>query len=173
MVCRSFRPPLTALQPIKEALGQFVGRVEEELRRQESMAAQVMVFLITNRFSARQPFYTNSTTVELPYPIDVSPDPVEAGTRPREALYQPGVHDQAFGVMRLDLSPMSWVQADLFDTRDWSREPWLIRRSTRSTPNTARVRCASVNMMGNDPRGRRVRGSAARGRRRTGGDCQW
>ncbi len=67
-VSRSFGQTLTALHPIKEALVQFVGRAGEKLRRQNLMAAQVLVFVTTNRFSATQPFYANSATVRLPYP---------------------------------------------------------------------------------------------------------
>jgi DNA polymerase V len=56
MVSRSFGQTLTALQLIKEALIQFVGRAAEKLRRQQLIAGQVMVFVTTNRFSATRPF---------------------------------------------------------------------------------------------------------------------
>jgi DNA polymerase V len=68
------------------------------------VAAQVMVFVMTNRFSANQPLDVNSTTVTLPYPTDFTPDLVEAATRLLETLYRPGLHCQTGGVMLLDLS---------------------------------------------------------------------
>ena len=126
-VSRSFGQTLTRLGPIKEALVQFVGRATEKLRRQQLMAAQVMVFVTTNRFSSTQPFYANSATASLPYPTDFTPDLVEAAMQLLEKLYQPGFHYQKCGVMLLDLSPVMRVQADLFDTRDRSREAWLMR----------------------------------------------
>jgi DNA polymerase V len=126
-VSRSFGQTLTALQPIKEALVQFTGRAGEKLRRQHLMAGQVLVFVTTNRFSAMQPFYANSATVRLPYRTDFTPDLVEAATQLLETLYQPGFHYQKCGVMLLDLSPATQVQADLFDTRDRRREEWLMR----------------------------------------------
>ena len=104
-VSRSFGQTLTALQPIKEALVQFVGRAGEKLRRQQLMAAQVLVFVTTNRFSATQPFYANSATVKLPYPTDFTPDLVEAAVQLLDRLYRPGFHYQKCGVMLLDLSP--------------------------------------------------------------------
>ncbi|MDQ3829875.1 MAG: hypothetical protein M3361_11345 [Candidatus Tectomicrobia bacterium] len=73
MVSRSFGQTLTALRPIKDALVAFVGRAGEKLRRQQLMAGQVMVFVTTNRFSARQPFYANSATVRLPYRFHARP----------------------------------------------------------------------------------------------------
>jgi DNA polymerase V len=126
-VSRSFGQPLTALPPIKQALVQFVGRAAEKLRRQQLMATQLMVFVTTNRFSARQPFYANSATVKLPYPTDFTPDLVEAATQLLETLYRPGCYYQTCGVMLLDLSPAMQVQADLFDLRDRAREARLVR----------------------------------------------
>jgi DNA polymerase V len=126
-VSRSFGQTLTALQPIKEALVSFVGRAGEKLRRQGLMAGQVLVFVTTNRFSARQPFYANSATVRLLYPTDFTPDLIEAAVQLLERLYRPGFHYQKCGVMLLDLSPVTQGQADLFDTRDRAREAWLMR----------------------------------------------
>jgi DNA polymerase V len=126
-VSRSFGQTLTALQPIKEALVQFTGRAAEKLRRQQLMAGQVMVFVTTNRFSASRPFYANRATVRLPSPTDFTPDLVEAAAQLLERLYRPGLHYQKCGVMLLDLSPATQVQVDLFDTRDRTREAWLMR----------------------------------------------
>jgi DNA polymerase V len=85
-----------------------------------------MVFVTTNRFSASQPFYANSATVKLPYPTDFTPDLVEAAAQLLERLYRPGFHYQKCGVMLLDLSPATQVQADLFDPRDRARQERLV-----------------------------------------------
>ncbi len=126
-VSRSFGQPLSGPGPLKEALVQFVGRAGEKLRRQGLMAAQVMVFVTTNRFSASRPFFANHATVTLPYPTDFTPDLVEAAMHLLDALYRPGFHYQKCGVMLLDLSPVTRVQAGLFDTRNRAREAWLMR----------------------------------------------
>jgi DNA polymerase V len=126
-VSRSFGQTLTALDPIKEALVSFVGRAGEKLRRQGFMAGQVLVFVTTNRFSSTQPFYANSAIVRLPYPTDFTPDLLEAAAHLLETLCRPGFHYPTCGVMLLELSPVTRVQADLFDTRDRSREAWLMR----------------------------------------------
>jgi DNA polymerase V len=88
-VSRSFGQTLTALRPIKDALVAFAGRAGEKLRRQGLMAGQVLVFVTTNGFSARQPFYANSATVRLPSPTDFTPDLVEAASRLLETPYRP------------------------------------------------------------------------------------
>ena len=57
----------------------------------------------------------------------------------------PLVHYQKCGVMLLDLSPVMRVQADLFDTRDRSREAWLMRGPWMpSIPITVRARSVSA-----------------------------
>jgi DNA polymerase V len=126
-VSRSFGQTFTALRPIQDALVSFVSRAAEKLRRQQLMAGQVMVFVTTNQFSAKQPFYANSVTLRLPYPTDFTPDLVEAAAQLLETLYRPGFHYQKCGVMLLDLSPATQVQADLFDLRDRAREARLVR----------------------------------------------
>lgn len=66
-VSRSFGQTLTRLQPIKEALLQFVGRAAEKLRRQRLMTSHLMVFVMTNRFSTTRPFYSQSATVMVSF----------------------------------------------------------------------------------------------------------
>jgi DNA polymerase V len=126
-VSRSFGQTLTALHPIKEALVQFVGRAGEKLRRQGLMAAQILVFVTTNRFSSSRPFYANHATVTLPYPTDFTPDLVKAAAHLLETIYRLGFHYQKCGVMLLDLSPVTQVQANLFDMRDRARQARLVR----------------------------------------------
>ena len=105
-VSRSFGQTLTALPPDQRMrwCHSWAGPAEK-LRRQGLMAGQVLVFVTTNRFSARRPFYANSATVKLPYPTDFTPDLVEAAVQFLETLYRPGFHYQKCGVMLLDLSP--------------------------------------------------------------------
>jgi len=105
----------------------FVGRAGEKLRRQGLLAGQVMVFVTTNRFSASRPFYANCAMVKLPYPTDFTPDLLKAAAHLLDTLYRPGFHYQKCGVMLLDLSPATQVQAGLFDTRGRAREAWLMR----------------------------------------------
>jgi DNA polymerase V len=126
-VSRSFGQALTTLQPVRDALVSFVGRAGEKLRRQQLMAGQVMVFVTTNQFSARRPFYASSATIRLPYPTDFTPDLVAAAVQLLERLYRPGFHYQTCGVMLLDLCPATQVQADLFDPRDRARQARLVR----------------------------------------------
>jgi DNA polymerase V len=152
---------------------QFAGRAGEKPRRQGFMAGQLLVFVMTNRFSANQPFYANSATVTLPYPTDVTPELLEAATRLLETLYRPGLYYQKCGVMLLDLSPVMQVQADLLDLGNRARETWLIRAldSLKAHHGARTVRVG--NHGGKRPPGRGARRSTARAIRRMGGSCRW
>jgi DNA polymerase V len=125
-VSRSFGQTLTRLQPIKEALLQFVGRAAEKLRRQRLMTSHLMVFVMTNRFSTTRPFYSQSAAMRLPYPTDLTPDLIRAGVQLLERIYRPGFHYQKCGVMLMDLSPAVYDRRDLFDTRDQARQARLM-----------------------------------------------
>jgi DNA polymerase V len=126
-VSRSFGRPLTRLEPIKEALLQFVGRAGEKLRRQRLMTSHLMVFVMTNRFSTMRPFYGQSATMRLPYPSDYTPDLIRAAVQLLDRIYRPGFHYQTCGVMLMDLSPAAYHRRDLFDTRDHVRQARLMR----------------------------------------------
>jgi len=125
-VSRSFGQPLTRLEPITEALLQFVGRAGEKLRRQRLMTEHVMVFVMTNRFSTTRPFYSQSATMRLPYPTDYTPDLLRAAVQLLERIYRPGFHYQKCGVMLMDLSPAAYHRRDLFNTRDQVRQSRLM-----------------------------------------------
>jgi DNA polymerase V len=127
MVSSSFGQMLTRLEPITEALLQFVSRAGEKLRRQHLMAAHIMVFVMTNRFSTTQPFYSNHAAMRLPYPTDYTPDLIRAAVPLLERLYRLGFHYQKCGVMLMDLSPVAYHRRDLFNTRDQARQSRLMR----------------------------------------------
>jgi DNA polymerase V len=126
-VSRSFGRPLTRLDPIKESLLHFVGRVGEKLRQQRLMTSHLMVFVMTNPFSTTRPLYGQSATMRLPYPTDYTPDLIRASVQLLDRLYRPGVHYQKCGVMLMDLSPAAYHRRDLFDTRDQARQARLMR----------------------------------------------
>jgi DNA polymerase V len=115
------------VEPIKEALLQFVGRAAEKLRRQRLMTSHLMVFVMTNRFSTTRPLYSQNATMRLPYPTDYTPDLIRAAVQLLERIYRPGFHYQKCGVMLMDLSPAAYHRRDLFDARDQAHRAQLMR----------------------------------------------
>ena len=131
MVSRSFGQPLMQLEPIKEALLQFVGRAGEKLRRQRLMTQHVMIFVMTNRFSTTRPFYSQSASMRLANPTDFTPDLICAAVQLLKRIYRPGFRYQKCGVMLTDLSPAAYHRRDLFDMRDQTRQARLMKALDR------------------------------------------
>ncbi|MGE0278452.1 MAG: Y-family DNA polymerase [Nitrospiraceae bacterium] len=126
-VSRSFGKTLSGLEPIREALLQFVGRAGEKLRGQNLQAKRLTVFLMTSPFDKDRPFYSNSMTRKLLFPSDYTPDLIDAAATILEKIYRPGHAYQKCGVMLTDLVPATSTRHDLFDERDRQRQARLMK----------------------------------------------
>lgn len=126
-VSQSFGKTLAGLEPIREALLQFVGRAGEKLRGQNLQANRLSVFLMTSPFDKDRPFYSNSMTRKLLFPSDYTPDLIDAAATILENIYRPGHAYQKCGVMLTDLVPATSTRHDLFDERDRQKQSRLMK----------------------------------------------
>ena len=115
----SFGRPVSDLSLISQAMVTHVGRMAEKLRKQESAASAVTVFLHTNRFKrsmngepARQ--YHNSLTIELPHPTASTTEVVRYAQEALKAIFRFGYAYQKVGVMLSGLVSASHRQAAIF-----------------------------------------------------------
>lgn len=81
--------PLSAFEPVKEALLRHADRAEK-LRRQGLMTQQVTVFLTTGRFDTSGPHYARSVASRLPFPTDYTPTLIALAVRLLASAYRPG-----------------------------------------------------------------------------------
>lgn len=102
---RSFGQPVQALVDLQEAITEFACRASEKLRRQDSHSAQVLVFIRTSPFRAKEAQYSRSAVFPLPVPTSDSTTICEAALAVLDAIYQPGFNYAKAGVMLLDLEP--------------------------------------------------------------------
>ena len=65
---RSFGKAVTSLQPLVEAVSEFAARAAEKLRKQGSVAGQVLTFIHTSPFRRQDKQYSRSITVPLRQP---------------------------------------------------------------------------------------------------------
>ena len=110
---RSFGAPVTRLHDLGEAVSEFAGRAAQKLRRQNSHASQVLVFVRTSAFRVNDKQYSNSVTVPLRRPTSDSAAITTAAVRGLEAIYRPGYNFAKAGVMLLDLQDDTVEQAEL------------------------------------------------------------
>jgi DNA polymerase V len=102
---RSFGQSVRRLDELQEAVTEFACRASEKLRRQGSRTGQVLVFVRTSPFRAKDPQYSCSAVFPLPIPTSDSTTITEAALAVLDGIYQAGFNYAKAGVMLLDLVP--------------------------------------------------------------------
>ena len=109
---RSFGYPVTELHHVFEAVSSFASRAAEKLRKQGSLANQIMVFIRTSPFR-KEPQYSRSTVVLLRRPTSDTGDLVAAAVMGLRSIYRPGYKLAKAGIMLLDLQDATNEQFEL------------------------------------------------------------
>ena len=110
---RSFGQTVTGLPELMEAVTEFVARAGEKLRKQGSVAGQVLVFIRTSPFRKHDKQLSQSITVPLRRPTANTPELAAAAIAGLRAIYRPGYSYAKAGVMLLDLSDADVEQGEL------------------------------------------------------------
>lgn len=109
---RSFGRPVIELPDLREAVTEFASHGAVKLRKQTSLAHQVMVFIRTSPFRSDAQ-YSGSTTVQMRRPSADTAVIVAAALAGLRAIYRPGFNYAKAGVMLLDLQPDTVLQGEL------------------------------------------------------------
>lgn len=116
-VSRSFGKSLSEPKPIEEAVATFAARCAAKLRKQQSCAHILHVFLYTNPNRPDQPQYFNSKVLHLPTATSSSFEIIRYALRGLELIFKEGFHYKKAGVMISGIVPENQVQISLFDGR--------------------------------------------------------
>ena len=109
---RSFGHAVTELSDLTQAVTEFASRAAEKVRKQHSLASEVMVFIRTSPFR-KDPQYSRSIVVPLRRPTTDTGAIVQATVLGLRAIYCQGFKYVKAGVMLLDLQPDSIIQGEL------------------------------------------------------------
>lgn len=109
---RSFGNPVNELSGLKEAVTEFASNVAMKLRRQHSLASQLMVFIRTSPFR-KDLQYSRSIVVPLRRPTSDTGTLVQAAHMGLSAIYRAGYKFAKAGVMVLELQPEHILQGEL------------------------------------------------------------
>ena len=112
---KSFGSKLTSLDLIEEACAYYIAEVSEVLRKQNSCAQYVQVFLQTNYHSERDKQYSKSVTVTLPTASNNTYILTREAKKALHSIYKPGYRYKKVGVNLCGLIPQEYVQTSLFD----------------------------------------------------------
>jgi len=103
---RSFGRPVTDPDDLLEATAQYMTRAAERLRKQNSVASHVLVFLQTSPFKLGQPRYSNTESVALPIATAHTPTLMKAAMSGMKRIYRKGYFYNKCGVMLSGLEPV-------------------------------------------------------------------
>ncbi|BCO27290.1 protein UmuC [Rhodoferax lithotrophicus] len=106
---------------LSEAVTEFASRAAQKLRKQSSLAGQVLCFIRTSPFR-REEQYSRSVTIPLRRPSADTAIIVEAALTGLAAIYRRGFKLAKAGVMLLDLQPDTVQQQELALEDDGSHD---------------------------------------------------
>jgi DNA polymerase V len=119
---RSFGSAVTALPVLKDALSLFVANACAKLRKQNSQAALIQVFLQTNRFRKDQPQYMPCLAVPLPRPTHDTLEVNRWADALCERMYKPDYAYKKAGIVLSEISPVSHHQVDWIEPETLSND---------------------------------------------------
>ena len=114
---RSFGRPVTCLDELSQAVTSYTTRAAEKLRRQQSVAAILQVFIQTNPFKPEEPQQSQGFSVALPAATADTRHLVHYALKGLTRLYRPGHRYAKAGIMLSGLTPAMNQQASLFGNR--------------------------------------------------------
>jgi DNA polymerase V len=109
---RSFGHPVTEIHELAEAITEFASRAAQKLRKQGSLAGQVLCFIRTSPFRQDTQF-SRTITVPLRRPSGDTAVIVAAALAGLRAVYRPGYKLAKAGVILLELQPDTVQQQEL------------------------------------------------------------
>lgn len=101
---------------IAESITLYMSTAAEKLRRQQSFAGSVHVYIRTSPFKPDAPQYSNGMTIPLPSATDNTMQLVNVALWGLKQIYQPNYDYAKAGVMLGELISAEGVQNDLFST---------------------------------------------------------
>ena len=117
---RGFGKLITSKREVQQAVATFTSSCAQKLRRQQSCATRIHVFIQTNIHRKQDEQYFHSVTLDLATATNSTRDLVKYAMTALDLIYLPGYKYNKTGVMVLDLVAESQVQLGLFD--DGARE---------------------------------------------------
>ena len=112
---RSFPGMITDLNDLRTHISNYAARCAEKLRKQQSVAQTVCVFVDTNHFREDLPQYWNMGEERLLTPSNSTQQIVQTATRCTERIFRQGYHYKRAGVIVMGVIPDNGIQTNFVD----------------------------------------------------------
>ncbi|MBU4485996.1 MAG: Y-family DNA polymerase, partial [Candidatus Delongbacteria bacterium] len=111
---RSFGERVSDINDLKQAVTSYISNASAKLRKQNSLASALSVFIYTDRFKEDEPQYNGSMTYKLPYPTSSSLELTEYGLNLLERIFKKDFKYKKAGILLDGIVPNDSVQYNLF-----------------------------------------------------------
>ena len=117
--------PISDLQKLKERVSTFSLSCAEKLRRQNSLANVIIVFIRSNFFRKDLQQYACSKVITLPYPTNSSFILNQYALKGIEDIYRSKIDYKKAGVIVSSLVPDDNYQLSIFEKQDYRHKPLM------------------------------------------------
>lgn len=121
VVSRSFGNPVETLEELEEALLFFCEKLSEKLFRQKQRTSYLGVFIKSNPFDEKEPYYSNFRAKKLEVPASTIQDLYRNAKEVLRSIYRSGIKYKKMGVVAFSLVPYGEYQQDMFSRQDDSQ----------------------------------------------------
>lgn len=129
---RSFGELLTRLPDISQAVASHAANCARKLRKDNTCAKRVHVFIQTNPYRPDDKQYMAGVTMRLPVASNNTTEIVKYAGKALTLIFRPGFNYLKVGVMVMDIVPQDQIQLGLFDKRDRQKDALLMNALDRS-----------------------------------------
>jgi DNA polymerase V len=126
---RMFGRPVTSVEEVREAVATYISRAAEKLRRQQSAAGVVSVFIVPREQPASTYFRhgpTISTSTTLTHPSSLTHELIKAAVGLVDQLFENGKTYKKAGVLLSGLVPDDSIQGNLFTPATQNQHRFLM-----------------------------------------------
>lgn len=113
---RAFGKKLSDFTLISEAVSNYAVRCAEKLRKQNSIARFVTIFIHTDPFNPNEQYIYKSITVTMPEPSSSNTEIVKAALAGLKKIFIPNLRYKKAGVIVSDITTEQFVQGNLFES---------------------------------------------------------
>ncbi|HEX2628863.1 MAG TPA: DUF4113 domain-containing protein, partial [Chitinophagaceae bacterium] len=129
---RSFGKLLTSIKELQQPIASHATSCANKLRKEQSCATKLHVFIMTNPFNGLDKQYEGGITIPLNVATNNSTELIKFAMWGLREIYKDGFNYQKCGVMVLDLVPQTCIQLGLFDMRDRAKDQQLMKAIDRT-----------------------------------------
>ncbi|MGZ5285821.1 MAG: DinB/UmuC family translesion DNA polymerase, partial [Flavisolibacter sp.] len=124
---RSFGQLITDKEEIRQALAKFTSNCAEKLRKENSCARKMNVFIQTNPHRPTDEQYFQSINLHLKVATNLTTELMRYAMQGLDHIFKPGYLYQKCGVIMMDLVPQDTIQGSLFDSVQRKKSRVLMR----------------------------------------------